>query len=60
MRWWICECRVVSVVARMRCVELVADWIIGDVGAVYGGGDSKERELCGSSKGLIGVSKISR
>ena len=22
-------------------MELVADWIIGDVGAVYGGGDSK-------------------
>ena len=40
-RWGICECRAVSVVARMRCVELVAEWIIGDVGAVYEGGDSE-------------------
>ena len=30
-----------EVAARMRCVELVANWVIGDVGAVYDGRDSK-------------------
>ena len=30
-----------QVAARMRCVELVANWVIGDVGAVYDGRDSK-------------------
>ena len=41
-RQWECdggygECRGVSVVARMRCVELVSIWIVGGVGAVYEG-----------------------
>ena len=40
----------VSAVARTRCVELVSIWIVGGVGAVYEGRDSK-----GSVKWVEGV-----